>query len=72
MKTILLIDDDAEIRDSISLILRNEGYKIFLAENGENGVSLALAYKPDLILCDISMPGMSGLETFSEVNYDFV
>ncbi|MBL0263127.1 MAG: response regulator [Leptospiraceae bacterium] len=72
MKTILLIDDDAAIRDSVSLILKNEGYKVILAENGENGVSLALAYKPDLILCDISMPGMSGLETFSEVNYDSI
>ena len=72
MKTILLIDDDAAIRDSVSLILKNEGYKVILAENGENGVSLALGYKPDLILCDISMPGMSGLETFSEVNYDSI
>jgi DNA-binding response OmpR family regulator len=70
MKTILLIDDDAGIRDLISLVLRNEGYKVIMAENGENGVSRALAHKPDLILCDITMPGMSGLEVFSEVNYD--
>ena len=70
MKTILLIDDDAGIRNLIGVVLKQEGYKVINAENGENGVSHALASKPDLILCDITMPGINGLEVFSEVNYD--
>ncbi len=69
MKTILIIDDDKEIRDSVYLILEHEGYKVLLAENGEEGVKQALSLRPDLVLCDITMPGISGLDVFSEINH---
>ncbi len=69
MKTILVIDDDKEIRDSVYLILEHEGYQVILAENGEEGVKQALSLLPDLVLCDITMPGISGLEVFSETNH---
>ncbi len=68
MKTILVIDDDKEIRDSVCLILEGEGYKVLLAENGEEGVKQGLSLRSDLVVCDITMPGISGLEVFSEIN----
>lgn len=57
---ILVIEDELDILDSISILLKNEGYDFFGAENGENGLELAESVNPDLILCDISMPGISG------------
>ncbi|ANI89831.1 transcriptional regulator [Arachidicoccus ginsenosidimutans] len=60
MQTILLIEDNADIRENMSEILELAGYKVFTAENGKVGVSLALEHKPDLIVCDIMMPVLDG------------
>lgn len=59
---ILVIDDDAGIRRSLHKILDYEGYEVLLAENGSQGVNFALQNEPDLILLDIKMPKMDGLE----------
>ncbi len=58
--TILLIEDNTAMRNNISEILELAGYKVFLAENGKVGVDLAKKEKPDLIVCDISMPELDG------------
>ncbi|ULQ58403.1 response regulator [Flavihumibacter rivuli] len=60
MKRILIIDDHNEIRENIAEILSLGGYDTFTAENGKRGVELALAEKPDLIVCDIMMPELDG------------
>ncbi|HEY0898291.1 MAG TPA: response regulator [Sphingobacteriaceae bacterium] len=60
MKKILLIEDDKELRENIAEILQLSNYKVFTAENGKIGVEKALKEKPDLIVCDILMPGLDG------------
>lgn len=60
MKKILIIEDNTEVRDNISEILELANYQVFVAENGKEGVVIALKEKPDLILCDIMMPVLDG------------
>ena len=60
-KTILIIDDEDPIRVLLKLTLQSAGYDSVLeASNGEDGLALAMRYKPDLILLDLMMPGMDG------------
>jgi DNA-binding response OmpR family regulator len=60
MKTLLLIEDNDEIRENTAEILELARYKVFTAANGKIGVELALEKKPDLIICDIMMPVLDG------------
>ncbi len=60
MKTILVIEDDPFIRESIQDVLELEGYKALTAPNGKVGVQMATEHLPDLILCDVCMPEMDG------------
>jgi len=62
---ILIIDDDAGLRKSLTLILGDADYEVIQAENGERGLEVAAREMPDLILCDIRMPSMDGM-TFLE------
>lgn len=59
-RTILIIDDNEDIRENTAEILSLGGYKTITAENGKKGVELALSQKPDLIVCDIMMPELDG------------
>jgi len=68
---ILIIDDDESIRDSCTQVLKNTGYEIHTAEDGEKGLSKAKDLNPDLILLDLKMPGMSGTEVLKRLKkYD--
>ncbi|WDF79913.1 response regulator transcription factor [Mucilaginibacter sp. AW1-7] len=67
MKTILLIEDNDDIRENTCELLELEGYKVILALNGKTGLLLAAEHLPDLILCDIMMPGADGYEVFGEL-----
>ena len=60
MKTILLIEDSADIRENTSEILELANYKVLTAENGKIGVELAKTSHPDIIICDIMMPELDG------------
>ncbi len=60
MKTVLLIEDNEDIRENMSEILEMSGYKVFTAPNGKDGVALAVEHKPDVIVCDIMMPVLDG------------
>lgn len=60
MKSVLVIDDNTDIRENTAEILELAGYKTFTAENGKKGVELAQKEKPDLIVCDIMMPELDG------------
>lgn len=63
MKKILIVDDDAGIRGLVDTTLRSDDHQIFQAENGEKAIEIARAEKPDLIIMDITMPGViDGLE----------
>src|SRR5687767_13359151 len=59
-KTILVIDDNNDIRENTAEILELAGYKTFTAENGKRGVEVALREKPSVIICDIMMPELDG------------
>ncbi len=59
---ILLVDDEPDILEIISYNLKNEGYQVFTAENGEEALKKAKKKKPDLIILDVMMPIMDGME----------
>lgn len=59
---ILLVDDDADFLEIVSLKLRSEGYEVVIARNGAEGVRQAEKLLPDLILMDIHMPGSTGTD----------
>ena len=60
MKTILIIEDNSDVRENTAEILELANYKVLQAENGKIGVELAQKMKPDLIICDIMMPVLDG------------
>lgn len=60
MKTILLIEDNTEVRENTAEILELAGYKVLQAENGKIGSDIAIHQAPDLIICDIMMPVLDG------------
>lgn len=66
-KKILLIDDDALLRRSLSFNLEQAGYKTHTAANAEDGIKIAVTQHPDLILLDINLPGMDGLDALKQL-----
>ena len=67
MNKILLIDDEPDILEFLSYNLRKENYEVFIAENGIDGIKIAKEEKPDLIILDVMMPGMDGMDTCAEI-----
>ena len=67
MTTVLVIDDDGSLRDTIGLMLEKEGFRPVLAADGKTGYQQALALKPGLILVDLRMPGLSGVEVCKQL-----
>jgi CheY-like chemotaxis protein len=63
MSRILVVDDDVAVRGAIKMLLEQDGHDVTLASNGRAGVSAAEAESFDLVICDIFMPGMDGIET---------
>ncbi|MGE3956283.1 MAG: sigma-54-dependent transcriptional regulator [Vicinamibacterales bacterium] len=64
---ILVIDDEAAIRDSLRMTLEYEGYEVLLAATGHEGLALAEREAPDLVLLDVKMPGMDGIEVLERL-----
>ena len=62
MSKILIVDDERAIRSTLSEILQHEGYKVDVAENGDDGLARYAATPYDVVLCDIKMPKMDGIE----------
>jgi len=62
MQTILVIDDDEAIRQVIGVMLENEGFRAVLAADGKTGLQEAFSSRPSLILVDLRMPGLSGVD----------
>jgi CheY-like chemotaxis protein len=59
-RRILLIDDDPIVRAAAAMVLRDEGFVLLEAESGAQGIEMALRSPPDLVLCDLLMPGVDG------------
>jgi two-component system alkaline phosphatase synthesis response regulator PhoP len=64
---ILIVDDEPGIRNLISAYLRKEGYQIYEADDGLKALQSARAFKPDIILLDIMLPGLDGLEVLNHL-----
>jgi two-component system alkaline phosphatase synthesis response regulator PhoP len=64
---ILIIDDEPSILNLVTAYLRPEGYEIYTANDGPSGLHAARAYKPDLVVLDIMLPGMDGLELLTRL-----
>jgi two-component system nitrogen regulation response regulator NtrX len=64
---VLIIDDEAGIRESLSDILTDEGYRVFQAETGEQGIELRREHEPSLVMLDVWLPGMDGLAVLQEM-----
>ena len=64
-KKVLLIDDDPLPRTMLGMFFQEIGFEVLEAGNGRQGIQVALAESPALILCDINMPEMTGFETLS-------
>lgn len=68
MNTILIIDDDDQLRKSFHKLLQEEGYTVRTAASGEEGVRMVATELPDLVILDIRLPGMNGLEVFEKIH----
>jgi two-component system nitrogen regulation response regulator NtrX len=66
-KTILIVDDEASIRQSLGAILADEGYEILTAMSGEDALKVIEEELPNLVLLDIWLPGMDGIETLKAI-----
>jgi len=69
-KKILIIEDDTVLRSNTQELLEFSGYKVITSSDGIKGVDAAKIHAPDLILCDILMPGLNGYEVFEVLNKD--
>jgi two-component system nitrogen regulation response regulator NtrX len=67
MHSILVVDDEQSIRDSLSGILQDEGFTVLTAADGESALTLLREERPGLVLLDIWMPGLDGLETLARI-----
>jgi len=63
----LVVDDEKSILDLVSAYLRQEGYEVYTAMDGPSGLDAARTFKPDLIVLDIMLPGMDGLEVLTRL-----
>jgi len=66
-KTLLIVDDEASILDIYQAEFEDDGYRVLLAEDGEQALKIFWDDKPDLVILDIQMPGMNGLETLRQM-----
>ncbi len=69
--TILVIDDEAQLRGMMRQMLENEGYVVTEAQNGEEGIRMYRQNPADIIITDIVMPEKEGIETIRELRRDF-
>ena len=67
---ILVIEDEEDIQELLRYNLQREGYRVSLAASGERGYQLICSEKPDLVVLDLMLPGMDGLEVCRRVKQD--
>jgi len=64
---VLIIEDEKDIREVVGKYLEKEGYTVYLAENGTEGLEKFNGFKPDLVVLDIMMPGIDGIQVMNEL-----
>ncbi len=69
-RTILVIEDERPILESVQFALQKGGYQVLLAQDGETGLTLARTRKPDLVILDLMLPGMDGIEVCRAIRRD--
>lgn len=67
MTKILVVDDEPSITNLVSAYLKPEGYEVYTAADGISGLKAARAFKPDLVILDVMLPGMDGIELLSRL-----
>ena len=65
--SILVIDDEENILELVGAYLRREGYEVHTAGDGPSGLKAARAFKPDLIVLDLMLPGLDGIELLTRL-----
>lgn len=66
-KRVLVVDDESDVVELVRVVLSTKGYEVIPTYNGEDGLNAAIAEKPDLIITDLKMPGMSGMEFIKHI-----
>ena len=69
---ILVIEDTLSLQEELKEILTFEGYNIYTANNGQEGIDTAINIIPDLILCDVMMPFKDGFQVLHELQHDVI
>jgi DNA-binding response OmpR family regulator len=70
-RRILIVDDERRIADTSALILQSQGYETASAYDGNSGLARCREFEPDLVLTDVVMPGMSGIQMAIAVRHEF-
>jgi len=70
IQRILIVDDEAPLRTALRAYLEREGYVVRTAQNGPSSLAEASAFKPDLVVLDIMLPGMNGLEVLQRLRHE--
>jgi len=68
LKSILVIDDEAIVRESMAIYLEDSGYNVIQASDGKQGIALFCEFQPDLVLCDLRMPEMDGMTVLAKIS----
>lgn len=68
MKTILVVDDESDVRDTVKIILEKKGYRVITAVDGDDCLNILHEQNPDLILLDIMMPGTPVKDVVEQIN----
>ncbi|MCI5131179.1 MAG: response regulator, partial [Candidatus Electrothrix sp. EH2] len=71
MPRILIVDDELSMRDFLKILFENEGYETAVAPDAETALDLAINDPVDLVITDIRMPGMNGLDLLAELKQHF-
>jgi two-component system OmpR family response regulator len=69
-RRVLVVDDDSAVRNVLRLALERAGHSVSEASSGEDAISVAAASTPDLVILDIGLPGMSGLEVLGAIRLE--
>ena len=70
MARLLVVDDESGIRDALVQVFEYEGHEVLAAEDGPDGIALAVDFRPDVIFLDVKMPGLDGLDVLARLRED--
>ncbi len=70
VKTLLLVDDDPAVRESLEELFRHQGYRVLTAGDGESGIEQLRSDRPDLMVLDVALPGLDGFRIAKQIKSD--